>query len=176
MIRKYEYHFELGKTANGTQLGWGDVCINYYADMAFARMQTWESVMWDGVLAIAHESGEYDYPMQTWTDTDMACRHPLDADMEQYRHDTGNADMKSRMSSPSPSNQQSSDRRKLSKSRGTQAQPTLELRARLIEFLAGGGGEILSKISDNKPRQPLAKRATEYIQGELFSEELLRKY
>ena len=175
-IKTYNYHFELGKTANGTNLGWGDVCINYYNDEGFARMQTWEKYVWQEVEDILRRHGYADMNTQTWTEVDIACKHPLDADMEKRRHDTGNADMKSRTSSPSPPNQQSSVRRKLSKSRGTQPKATLDLRARLVQFLAGGGGEVPTSNSDNLPHQPPSNCVTEYIQGELFNQELLRGY
>lgn len=160
LIRRYEYDFDLGQTANGTNLGGGHVCINYYADMAFARMQTWENIMWDGALAIAHEAGEYDYPTQTWTDVDMACPIPLYADMER-RH------QKTRTSTTPPPSQQSSERSKLRNARGTQPEATLALRALLVQFLAGGGGVVPTEKVDNK-------RPAEYIQGELFDKSCYR--
>jgi len=160
-VRRYDYHFELGKTANGTELGWGDVCISYYDDESFARMQTWEKTIWDGALAIAHDAGEYDYPTQTWGDADMSCKTLYDADMER-RHELY-ADMNKRIAAPAlpPHSQPPSYASKLSKSRGTQAEPTLELRALALQFLAGG----------EEPKEferVRCERATEYIQGELF--------
>lgn len=168
LLKSYQYEFQLGKTTLGRDIGGGKVQINYYTDDAFARLQSWESIMWDAVLAIAHEAGEYDYPTQTWTNADMACRHVLYADMDKRRHDTSNADMSKHTPPPPPLSQQSSSRRKLSKSRGTQAKPTLDLRACLVQFLTGGGGGDPTRILDNKPHQPLLERVTEYIQGELF--------
>jgi hypothetical protein len=128
MIRRYDYSFDLGKTANGTVLGCGDVCVRYYNDAGFTRMQRWEKIIWDGVLAIAQEAGEYDDPTQTWTDADMACLHPLYADMDKRPY----------LSIP-PLNQPSSHSRKLSKARGTQPTATLALRARLLQYLSSGG-------------------------------------
>lgn len=160
-LKTYSYEFDLGVTANGTNLGGGEVSINYYSDANFKSMQTWEEYYLLQVQDILRRHGYADIDTQTWTDADMACKSPLEADMEKRRHDIGNTDMKSRTSSPSPPNQQSSFSRKLSKSRGTQPKATLELRARLVQFLAGGGGEVPSNISDNNP-------PSEYYQGNLF--------
>lgn len=161
MVRRYDYSFDLGKTANGTQLGCGDVCIRYYNDAGFARMQTWEKTIWEGALNIARDAGEYEDPTQTWGHADMACSTPLDADMEERRH--RNADMGTPRCTPPPSphSQPSPNSRKLRNARGTQPEATLALRARLIQFLAGGDG-------DDYVRESGDKRATEYIQGSLF--------
>lgn len=175
-VKSYDYHFELGKTANGTNLGWGDVCINYYTDAEFARMQTWEKYVWEEVLEIACRHGYADMVTQTWTDADMACPTPLDADMAAYRQANADIHINTRRPSPSPHSQPSSNSRKLSKSRGTQAKPTLELRARLVQYLAGGGGEDLSKNSDRRTSPYRPERATEYIQCALFCKELHQDY
>lgn len=166
-LTAYQYDFQLGKTIHGTPIGQGKVWVNYYTDAGFAQLQSYDAIMWDAVLAIAYEAGEYDYPTQTWTDADMACRHPLDADMEQRRHATQTSDMQTCTLSPSPHSQPSSISRKLSNARGTQAEPTLALRARLIQFLAGGDGEDSSKSAD-VPQSP------DCIQGELFNKNYYR--
>lgn len=161
MIRRYDYSFDLGKTANGTALGCGDVCIRYYNDAGFVRMQTWEKIIWDGALAIAHDAGEYDYPTQTWSYADMACPTLYDADMELRRHRLTDADMKTRIPPQPPLSQPPLNIRKLRMARGTQPEATLAIRARMVQFLAGGGGESPPVLVD-------CDRATEYIQGELF--------
>lgn len=161
-VKNYGYEFQLGQTANGTELGAGEVWISYYDDLNFKRMQTWEEYYLLGVDDILRRHGYADMDTQTWTNADFACKHPLDADMEKRRHDAGSQNIKSRTSSPSPPNQQSSISRKLSKSRGTQAEPTLELRARLVQFLAGGGGEVFSSTLDDTP-------LPKYYQGNLFN-------
>lgn len=166
-LTAYQYDFQLGNTIHGTPLGQGKVWVNYYTDAGFAQLQSYETIMWDAVLAIACEAGEYDYPTQTWTDADMACRHPLDADMEQRRHAISALGMQTCTLSPSPHSQPSPVSRKLSNARGTQAEPTLALRARLIQFLAGGDGGDSSKSADDI--QP-----PEYIQGELFNKNYYR--
>lgn len=168
-IKQYSYEFQLGKTKAGTELGGGGVWVNFYTDAGFARLQQWESVMWQGVLDIAAECGEYEDPTQTWTDADMACMSALDADMEQRRHDTQTSILKTRTSTPPPHSQPSSDICKLSKARGTQAKPTLALLAQMLNFLAGGGGVVPTE-------QPDCKRATEYIQGDLFDVRRYRVY
>lgn len=141
LLKEYRYEFQLGLTRGGTHIGGGKVRIGFYTDNAFARLQSWESTVWQEVLEIAKACGDYEDPTQTWTDADFACRHPLDADMEARRH--ANADIRP---TPSPPSQQSSISRKLSRSRGTQPKAALDLRARLIQFLAGGdGGDFTHK-------------------------------
>lgn len=169
-IRRYDYHFDLGKTANGTDLGWGDVCIRFYETDAFNRMQAWEKTIWDGAIAIAHEAGEYDYPTQGWTDADMACRHVLYADMER-RHDPHIYSAAPTPTPPPPPHSQPSPlASKLRNARGTQPQATLALRALAVKFLAGGGG-----VTGIRPAEP--PPPPEFVQGELFPvfcKELLR--
>lgn len=135
--------------------------MNYYTDEAFARMQTWESTLWSGVLEIAKENGDYESPTEGWTNADMECKHPLDADMEKRRHHLSNADMQTRRLPPSPHSQPSSLASKLSNARGTQAEPTLVLRALALQFLAGGDGGTTTREVDDEP-------PPEYIQGTLF--------
>lgn len=160
-IRRYEYEFQLGKTANGTELGGGHVCINYYNDGAFARMQTWEKYVWEECQEITRRHGYADMGTQTWTDADMACPTPLEAALAQRRHDLSNADMQTRRSPPSPPSQPILCRSQLSKSRGTQPKATLELRALLVQYLAGGDGGAITKVQDNYAQ-------ADYVQGTLF--------
>ena len=160
-LKHYSYEFDLGVTANGTNLGGGEVLINYYSDADFKTMQTWEEYYILHTQDILRRHGYADMDTQTWSNADMACLPLLYADMEQRRHNLPNADMQTYTPSPTPPNQPSSSSRKLSKSRGTQPEATLELRARLIQFLGGGVGE---PVTDNVACNP----APEYIQGELF--------
>lgn len=161
-IKQYHYDFDLGTTANGTRLGNGEVFVNYYTDEAFARMQTWESTLWSGVLEIAKENGDYESPTEGWSNADMECKHPLDADMEKRRHHLSNADMQTRRIPPSPHSQPSSLASKLRNARGTQAEPTLALRALAVQFLAGGDGDDYVRDMDNAP-------SPQYTQGNLFN-------
>jgi hypothetical protein len=175
-LKKYDYHFELGKTANGANLGWGDVCINYYGDAEFAQMQKLEEYYMFQVLDVLRRHGYADIDTQTWCSADVNCPTPYDADLA-CRHDFyAGINIKSRIPSPPPLSQPSPDSRKLRMSRGTQPQATLDIRARLIKFLAGGGGEVPTNILDNRPHQEANKPIVEYVQGELFSIELLRRY
>ena len=128
-IKTYHYDFDLGKTRNETHLGGGEVDVFYYDDEAFARMQTWQEYVWEEVLDIARRHGYADMDTQTWTDADMEAQHILNNRF---------ADMPKAL--PSPPSQPPQFRRKLSQSRGTQAKPTLDLRARLVKFLAEGMG------------------------------------
>ena len=176
MIRRYDYSFDLGKTKDGTNLGQGDVCIRYYNDSGFARLQGWEETIWEGALAIAHEEGEYDYHYQGWNHADMVCQPPLYADMEQRRHNLSDADMQLRRVTPSPHSQQSFPSRKLSNARGTQAKPTLALRARLVQFLAGGEGTTAAIGGITAPIGRPQERPAEYVQGELFCKDLYTGY
>ena len=59
-IKKYSYEFQLGQTAMGTELGGGEVWVNYYTDTGFSRMQTWESFVWEEVEEIARRHGNAD--------------------------------------------------------------------------------------------------------------------
>lgn len=164
-IKTYEYDFDLGVTPNGTNLGGGNVCINYYADIDFKRMQTWEEYYMLQVGDILCRHGYADMDMQTWTDADIACKHPLDVGMSAYRESLS---CNTRTPSPSPLNQPTPYKCKLSKSRGTQPQATLELRAHLVKFLAGGDGETTV-------RKGLPVTFT-YTQGELFNKDLYTTY
>jgi hypothetical protein len=104
-------------------LGWGEVDINYYDDATFENMQTSEKETWDFVTQICGLSPNAD----------------MNADMRY-------ADMNTRISQPSlsPPSQPSEISRKLRMSRGTQAEPSLDIRARLIQSLAGGKGTATS--------------------------------
>lgn len=148
-IKNYSYEFQLGQTANGTELGGGEVWINYYNNESFARMQTWEQIMWDGALAIAHDAGEYTYPQEGWNHLDRACTSPLYAKMEESRKYKESLEITNTLPPHPPLSQPSSIASQLSKSRRTQAQPCLDLRALAIQFLAGGGEGTLPKESDN---------------------------
>jgi hypothetical protein len=166
-IKQYSYEFQLGKTKAGTELGGGGVQVNFYSDTGFARLQQWEEVMWQSVLDIAKDGGEYEDPTQTWTDADMGFLSPLYADMDKRRHHLSNADMQTYTPSPSPHSQQSSNRSKLSKSSGTQPKATLELRALLIQFLASGDG-----VTGTVPllQAPLALEPSQWLQPLLCKE------
>lgn len=148
-IKNYSYEFQLGKTANGTELGGGEVWINYYSDAGFARMQQWETVMWDGVLAIAKECHEVNTPCadaKEFSATRYADLFILNQPRKPVNELPGS---QIRTPSPSPHSQQSSLMSKLRNARGTQAQPTLALRALIVQFLAGGGGEVSTDNPDN---------------------------
>ena len=117
--KNYLSTFQLKRKDNGMDLGWGEVDINYYDDATFANMQTSEKEVWDFVT--------------------QRCGLTSNADI--YA-EMGYTDMDNRISKPSlfPPSQPSNISRKLRMSRGTQAQPTLDIRARLIQSLSGGKG------------------------------------
>lgn len=161
-LKSYRYDFDLGVTRNGTNLGGGRVSINYYNDKDFKAMQTWEEYYILAVADILRRHGYADMDTQTWSDADMACKPLLYADMEKHRETQTSGINVRRTPSPTPPNQQSSTSRKLSRARGTQPEATLALRARLIQFLGGGVGEVSSDRPDCTP-------IPEYIQGTLFN-------
>jgi hypothetical protein len=121
--KSYSSIFQLKRKDNGMNLGWGEVDINYYDDATFENMQTSEKETWDFVTQICGLSPNAD----------------MNADMRY-------ADMNTRISQPSlsPPSQPSEISRKLRMSRGTQAEPSLDIRARLIQSLAGGKGTATS--------------------------------
>jgi hypothetical protein len=100
-------------------LGWGEVDINYYDDAAFQNMQTSEKETWDLVTQI--------------------CTQTSNADMHA---DMSYADINTRISQPSlsPPSQPLQISRQLKMSRGTQAEPSLDICARLIQSHPGGKG------------------------------------
>lgn len=146
-LKTYKYSFDLGKTENGTNLGGGNVCINYYDTQTFKRMQTWEKEVWEYVCMIARNAD--------MANADMGCLHVVeDVPMTEmcYKHPPHTPP-------PSPHSQHSPPKSKLSKARGIQAKPTLALRALLVEFLRSGDGEEAINTPIQLPP----------IQGELFS-------
>lgn len=152
-ITAYNYEFQLGQTANGTELGGGEVWINYYNDTAFARMQSWEKIAWDSVLAIAHSVGEYEYPTDNWTEEDKACPTLLEADMAKYKNNLSKSEIPTVTPHLTPPTRHPSLASKLSKSRVYSSVASLELRALAVQYLAGGAGESPPEDLDYQPRQ-----------------------
>jgi len=136
-LKKYSYSFDLGRTENGTNLGSGDVCVRFYDTDVFERMQTWEKHVWDVCIEIACRHGYADMPS---------------ADISQPVTELGGVYFNNpkRVTSllPSLCEQPSSGSRKLSKARGLQAEPTLALRARLVQFLDKGKGEATNAAQE----------------------------
>lgn len=135
MIKKYEYSFDLGQSAIGTNLGGGRTCIRYYETQEFQRMQTWESFIWEHVCMMANADmlSNADMGEMTLTDTQTLQIH--------YKTPT-------RPQHPRPPlNKQKPTSCKLSKARGTQAKPSLALRAQLVKFLSRKGEESPCDVS-----------------------------
>lgn len=151
-LKTYKYRFDLGKSKNGTNLGGGDVCINYYDTQTFNRMQMWEKEVWEYVCMMANAD--------MMTDADMGELHLMDntqisqmcyADipLRRYAESVTTAP-------PLPPHSQPSLTVSSDALQGVlRRQPTLAIRARLLQYLAGGDGE------------PAPKCLPEYIQGEL---------
>lgn len=152
-IKAYSYEFQLGQTANGTELGGGEVWINYYNDSAFARMQSWEKVAWDGALAIAHNLGEYEYPADNWSEEDKACPTPLADGIAKYKNNLCNLEVPTVTPHLTPLTRHPSLASKLSKSRVYSSAAALELRALAVQYLAGGAGESPPEDLNYQPCQ-----------------------
>lgn len=143
-IKSYSYQFDLGKSKNGTNLGGGDVCISYYDTQTFNQMQTWEKEVWEYVCMMANAD--------MMTDADMGellIEDNTQTSQMYYAHPP--------LSNPPPSplNQPSSAVSSETLQGVLRRQPTLAIRATLLQHLAGGKGE---------PTLPVAP---EYIQGEI---------
>lgn len=153
-LKTYKYRFDLGKSKNGTNLGGGDVCINYYDTQTFKRMQTWEKEVWEYVCMMANAD--------MMTDADMG--ELLIEDNTQtlqmyYAHEKT-------ATPPHPPHSQPSSTVSSDALQGVlRRQPTLAIRATLLQYLAGGDGGTALNCQD--PQSPSVKCATEYIQGEL---------
>jgi len=154
-IKSYSYDFDLGVTANGTALGGGIVSINYYSSDDFKRMQHWEEYYQLKVAEILEECGYAPLNKTGWTEQDYACPTPYKADLQARQAVSPPSYKKTRTPPPPPHSQPSSDRRKLRIARGTQPQAALAIRARLVQFLAGGGGGVPTKEPDNILQLPI---------------------
>lgn len=152
-IKAYSYEFQLGKTANGTELGGGEVWINYYNDAAFARMQSWEKIAWDGALAIAHSVGEYEYPTDSWSNEDKACPTPLADGIAKYKNNLRDVEVSTVIPHLPPLTRHLSLASKLSKSRVSSSVASLDLRALAVQYLAGGAGESSPEDLNYQPCQ-----------------------
>lgn len=144
-IKSYNYQFDLGKSRNGTNLGGGDVCINYYDTQTFKRMQTWEKYVWEDVCMMARNAD--------MTDADMGELDIIDNTQTPqmcYKHEKC-------ATPPLPPHNQHSSTVSSDVLQGVlRRQPTLAIRAKLLQYLAGGEGENI------------AETPTEYVQGSLF--------
>ena len=147
VIKTYAYDFDLGKSKQGTVLGGGHVEISYYQDNGFVRMQAWEPY----IIEHCYELGKHDADINSvaYADIPPALR----------RHYKCIADM-GKMPTPShPPHSQPSFTASSETLQGVlRRQPTLAIRAKLLQYLAGGDG-----VSMTAEREAV----TEYIQGEL---------
>jgi len=152
-IKDYEYYFELGTTYNGTNLGWGDVSINYYADLEFSRMKLLEEYYVQQVNEILLKHG-YEVPnTDNWTEQDKACPTPLEAGISQYKSNLSNLEIPTVIPHLTPLTRHPSLASKLSKSRVYSSVASLELRALAVQYLAGGAGESPPKDLEYQPCQ-----------------------
>lgn len=135
-IKSYSYKYDLGVSKTGTSLGGGEVYINYYNDEDFQRLQNWEPYVVEHCFSL----GEHD------ADIDSSYYAGIPFMLRRHYKTIADKGMSAQTSSlahtppPSPRNQPSSSKGKLSKTSGIQAEPTLVLRARLLQSLAGGDG------------------------------------
>lgn len=144
-LKTYNYQFDLGKSKNGTNLGGGDVCINYYDTQTFKRMQTWEKYVWEDVCMMARNAD--------MTDADMGELSIIDntqTSQMYYRDEYVSTPPLPPHSQPSPTVSSDALQGVLRR------QPTLAIRAKLLQFLSEGEGENI------------AETLTEYVQGNLF--------
>lgn len=152
-IKDYEYHFELGTTYNGTNLGWGDVSINYYADLEFSRMKLLEEYYVLQVNEILLKHG-YEVPnTDSWTEQDKACPTPLDAGITEYKNKLRSLEVPTVTPHLTPLTRHPSLASKLSKSRVYSSVASLELRALAVQYLAGGAGESQPEDLEFQPCQ-----------------------
>lgn len=144
MLKSYAYDFDLGKSRLGTPLGGGHVEIYYYEDEAFARMQNWEPYIIESVFHL----GEFDADMDI-----------LHADIPPIlrRHYKDVTDRGGECTPPlSPHSQPSTTVSSDALQGVRRRQPTLAIRAKLLQFLSEGEGENI------------AETFTEHVQGSLF--------
>lgn len=137
-LKSYSYHFDLGKSKNGTNLGSGDVCINYYDTQTFNRMQTWEKEVWEYVCMIARNADMADADMGILDAGDVTqTLQERYADIPLCRRE-----QKTSTTPPLPPHSQPSSTVSSDALQGVlRRQPTLAIRAKLLQYLAGGEGE-----------------------------------
>lgn len=126
VIKSYSYDYALGKSKNGTNLGGGNVNIYYYQDEDFIRLQNWEPY----VIEHCYRLGEHDADIDTSYYADippMLRRH--------YKEITDRGKM---LTLPHPPHSQPSSTASSELLQGVlRRQPTLAIRARLLQYLAG---------------------------------------
>lgn len=161
-IKSYNYQFDLGKSRNGTNLGGGDVCINYYDTQTFNRMQTWEKHVWEDVCMMARNAD--------MTDVDMGELDIIDntqTSQMYYKHERCDTP-------PLPPHSQPSSTVSSDALQGVlRRKPTLAIRATLLQYLAGGGRDTVDCTQTSANADMNAdiecRHQAEYIQGELFN-------
>lgn len=161
-IKTYAYDFNLGKSKEGTILGGGHVQISYYQDEGFIRMQNWESY----VIEHCYHLGEFDADIDTLAYADIP---PI-----LRRHYKNITDRGAFTSPPLPPHNQPSSTVSSDVLQGVlRRQPTLAIRATLLQYLAGGGRDtvICTQTCANADMNADIERRhqTEYLQGELFN-------
>lgn len=128
-IKVYAYDFDLGKSKEGTILGCGHVQVSYYQDEGFIRMQNWEPY----VIEHCYHLGEFDADIDS---TGYADIPPI-----LRRHYKDVADRGKNATSPHPSHSQPSSAVSSETLQGVlRRQPTLAIRATLLQYLAGRDG------------------------------------
>ena len=128
LLKSYGYEFDLGKSKNGTRLGSGEVDIYYYPTNEFERMQTWEEYVWEDVCMMAVHADMV-------SSGDVCVDIPDTTQTSQMYY----ADMTTTQTLPPPLASKSKQPKALSCKVSAGERRTLQLRARLLEYLSQEG-------------------------------------